>query len=69
VVGVATTPSGQGYWLVTKDGGVFAEGDAGFFGSLVGSPSALPAIGLVATSGGTGYSVIESNGTPKAFGS
>ena len=66
---MATTPSGHGYWLVTKDGGVFAEGDAGFFGSLVGSPSALPAIGLVATSDGAGYSVVESNGTGRAFGS
>ena len=28
------TPDGQGYWLVASDGGIFAKGDAGFFGSL-----------------------------------
>ena len=33
VVGMAATPDGQGYWLVAADGGVFAHGDAGFFGS------------------------------------
>ena len=36
VVGMAATPDGDGYWLVAADGGVFADGDAGFFGSLVG---------------------------------
>ena len=33
VVGVASTPDAGGYWLVASDGGVFAYGDAGFFGS------------------------------------
>ena len=27
------TPSGNGYWLVAQDGGIFAFGDSGFFGS------------------------------------
>ena len=29
IVGMAATPTGQGYWLVASDGGVFAFGDAG----------------------------------------
>ncbi|MGH9156460.1 MAG: hypothetical protein ACRD1K_11645, partial [Acidimicrobiales bacterium] len=29
----STTPSGNGYWLVASDGGVFAFGDARFLGS------------------------------------
>ena len=33
VVGMARTPSGNGYWLVASDGGIFSFGDAGFFGS------------------------------------
>ena len=33
IVAAAVTPSGSGYWLVAADGGVFAFGDAGFFGS------------------------------------
>ena len=33
IVGMAATPDGRGYWLVASDGGVFAFGDAPFFGS------------------------------------
>ena len=36
VVDMAATPTGGGYWLVSADGGVYAFGDAGFFGSLGG---------------------------------
>lgn len=30
---VVGAPSGTGYWLLGADGGVFAFGDAGFYGS------------------------------------
>ena len=30
---MAATPDGKGYWLVASDGGIFAFGDAGFYGS------------------------------------
>lgn len=33
---MASTPDGDGYWLVAADGGVFDFGDAQFSGSLVG---------------------------------
>jgi hypothetical protein len=33
IVGMAHSPSGNGYWLVAQDGGIFSFGDAGFFGS------------------------------------
>ncbi len=33
IVGIAATPDGDGYWLISVDGGVFAFGDARFFGS------------------------------------
>lgn len=32
VIGVAATPTGEGYWLFAEDGGVFAFGDAPFRG-------------------------------------
>jgi hypothetical protein len=35
VVGMAATPSGDGYWLIAGDGGVFAFGDARFIASGV----------------------------------
>jgi len=34
---MAATPDRRGYWLVASDGGVFAYGDAGFYGSTVRS--------------------------------
>lgn len=33
IVGMAATPTGRGYWVVAADGGIFAYGDAGFFGN------------------------------------
>lgn len=34
VVGMAATPTGQGYWLVCADGGIFTFGDAIFHGNV-----------------------------------
>ena len=33
IVGMAAAPDGNGYWLVARDGGVFAFGAAPFLGS------------------------------------
>ncbi|MFC0081534.1 hypothetical protein ACFFRE_05150, partial [Aciditerrimonas ferrireducens] len=33
IVGIAPTPSGQGYWLVAQDGGVFTFGNAPYLGN------------------------------------
>ena len=46
VVDLAPTPSGHGYWLVASDGGVFAFGDAAFYGSMGGSHLNAPVVGL-----------------------
>jgi hypothetical protein len=40
VTGMAPTPTGDGYYLVAADGGIFAFGDADFWGSV---PLAAPA--------------------------
>ena len=34
ITGIAATPTGNGYWLCAADGGVFAFGDAEFFGNV-----------------------------------
>lgn len=34
IVGIAATPTGKGYWLVSADGGVFAFGDAAYLGNV-----------------------------------
>ena len=45
---MASTPTGQGYWLVARDGGVFTFGDADHLGSLPSSATAVSdVIGLV----------------------
>jgi hypothetical protein len=50
VTGIASSPDGHGYWLVAGDGGVFAFGDAGFFGSQAGKPLNQPVVGMAAIS-------------------
>src|ERR1700728_660497 len=48
-VGMAATPSGNGYWIVSADGGIFNYGDAGFFGSAGAVPLNKPIVGIGAT--------------------
>jgi len=73
VVGIAPTPDDRGYWLVSADGGVFAFGDAGFYGSV---PGALkpgqslnqPVVGIASTPDGKGYWLVAADGGAFAFG-
>ena len=48
VVGMASTPTGNGYWLDATDGGIFAFGDAPFMGSMGGTTLNKPAVGMAA---------------------
>lgn len=68
VVGMAATPSGNGYWEIANDGGIFTFGDAGFYGSMGGKPLNAPIVGLVATPTGNGYWEVASDGGIFAFG-
>jgi 3D (Asp-Asp-Asp) domain-containing protein len=68
VVGIARTPSGQGYWAVTATGGVYSFGDATFFGSLGGSPLNQPIVGIAATPDGKGYWLAAADGGVFSFG-
>ena len=58
----------MGYWLVAGDGGVFAYGDADFFGSLGAVPLNQPIVGMAATSTGEGYWLVGADGGVFAFG-
>ncbi|MDA8080866.1 MAG: putative Ig domain-containing protein [Actinomycetota bacterium] len=49
VVGMAATPTGNGYWLVGADGGVFTFGDASYFGSMGGAKLNEPVVGITTT--------------------
>ena len=49
IVGMAATPSGQGYWLVASDGGIFAFGDAAFYGSTGAISLARPVVSMASS--------------------
>ena len=61
-------PAGHSYWEVASDGGIFAFGDAGFFGSMGGSPLNARVVGMAATPDGRGYWEVASDGGIFAFG-
>ena len=46
IVGMASTPSGDGYWLVASDGGIFSFGDAAFHGSTGAMTLNQPIVGM-----------------------
>ena len=54
VVGMEATPAGGGYWLVASDGGIFAFGDAAFFGSTGDIRLNQPMVGMAGRSSVTG---------------
>jgi hypothetical protein len=68
VVGMAATPSGDGFWLDATDGGVFTFGDAGFFGSTGNIRLNQPVVGMAATPTGHGYWLVASDGGIFTFG-
>jgi len=68
IVGMAPTPSGQGYWLVASDGGIFSFGDATFRGSTGAIQLNKPIVGMASTPSGQGYWLVASDGGIFAFG-
>jgi hypothetical protein len=68
IMGAATTPSGRGYWLVARDGGVFGFGDAAFYGSL-GGKGVNDVVGIAADRTGKGYWLVGADGGVFTFGS
>jgi hypothetical protein len=60
--------AGGGYWLSAADGGVFAFGNAPFWGSMGGKPLDRPVVGMAATSDGRGYWLVAADGAVFAFG-
>ena len=68
IVDVAATPDGKGYWEVGADGGVFAFGDAGFYGSTGSLHLNRPIVGMATTRDGAGYWEVASDGGVFNFG-
>lgn len=65
---LCSTPSGAGYWIVGSDGGVFAYGDAVFYGGMGGQPLAAPVVGMSCTPSGAGYWLVAQDGGVFAYG-
>ncbi len=68
IVGMAPTPDGGGYWMVGSDGGVYASGDAQFYGSTGNLHLNKPVVGMAATPDGKGYWFVASDGGIFAYG-
>ena len=68
IVGIAPTSSGNGYWLVSRDGGVFPFGDAKWHGSVRGGHLKFPIVALTRTTTGHGYWLIGQHGQISSFG-
>ncbi|HVM41543.1 MAG TPA: hypothetical protein VM618_12270 [Acidimicrobiia bacterium] len=68
VVGMASTPSADGYWLVAADGGIFSFGDAAFHGSTGAIRLNQPIVGMAPTPTGRGYWLVARDGGVFTFG-
>jgi hypothetical protein len=68
VAGDRYTYTLPGYWLVASDGGVFAYGDAGFYGSTGGMVLNRPIVGMASTPDDHGYWLVASDGGVFAYG-
>jgi poly-gamma-glutamate synthesis protein (capsule biosynthesis protein) len=65
---MAATPTGGGYWLVARDGGVFSFGDARFFGSTGSMVLNEPIVGMAVAPQGSGYWLVARDGGIFSFG-
>jgi hypothetical protein len=68
VTGMASTPDGAGYWLVSAAGGVGAYGSASYYGSMAGHQLNSPIDHIVATPDGKGYWLVAGDGGTFTFG-
>ena len=69
IVGIAATPTSNGYWLVASDGGIFTFGDAAFDGSMGNRHLNRPIVGMAASPANSGYRLVASDGGVFCFGS
>ncbi len=61
-------PATSGYWLVASDGGIFAYGNAHFYGSTGAIHLNQPIVGMARTPSGRGYWLVASDGGIFSFG-
>jgi peptidoglycan hydrolase-like protein with peptidoglycan-binding domain len=69
IVGIASTPDGNGYWLVASDGGIFNYGSARYYGSSGNIHLNSPIVGMAAAPDGKGYWLVAKDGGIFNYGS
>jgi hypothetical protein len=62
IVGIASTPDGNGYWLVASNGGVFAFGDANLPGTMVPKHLNAPIVSITPDVSTGGYWLTAADG-------
>jgi len=67
-IGIASAPTGEGYWIADAAGHVYPNGNASFFGDLTGVSLAQPVVGIAATPSGQGYWMVAADGGVFTFG-
>ena len=68
IAGMAPSKSGNGHWLASADGQVFAFGDAVHRGDLGAISVTAPVVDIAVTPDGNGYWLVTSKGIVYAFG-
>jgi hypothetical protein len=66
--GIAATPSGNGFFLVSENGAVLGCGDATPLGGVTNLPVARSIVGIASTHDGKGYWLVGSDGGVFSFG-
>jgi hypothetical protein len=66
---ITRTASGNGYYIVASDGGVFSFGDAPFFGSMGDKHLNAPVVDMAVRPQGDGYWLAAADGGVFTFGS
>jgi peptidoglycan hydrolase-like protein with peptidoglycan-binding domain len=69
IVAIASTPKGDGYWLVAADGGVFNYGAAHFYGSAGNIHLNSPIVAMASAPDGKGYWLVAADGGVFNYGS
>jgi hypothetical protein len=67
-IALLPTKTGNGYYLVFADGGVFTYGDAEYVGSLGGQQLNSPIVSASTTPSGDGYWLLAADGGVFCFG-
>ncbi len=67
VVGIASTPHGNGYWLLESNGTVLSFGAARFYGEI-SQATGTKFVGIVSSPTGNGYVLLAADGATYGFG-